>query len=146
MTTTVSAGTSNNPVINQTRSTATNSDSTNAQDEQMLADDSEQNTDRDMSSAAIDSLVGENDIGEVHLNEILDTLISEELRGINEYAEDANQDDNNDEEDNEGDRRRLIRDNVELMHVLGEESSSDSDDSESNASDNEEREMDEVGK
>jgi hypothetical protein len=38
--------------------TATNSDSTNAQDEQMLADDSEQNTDRDMSSAAIDSLVG----------------------------------------------------------------------------------------
>ena len=80
----------------------------------MLADDSEQNTDRDMSSAAIDSLVGENDlgdhIGEVHLNEILDTLISEELRGINEYAEDANQDDNNDEE--EGERRRIIRDNV----------------------------------
>ncbi|KAL7044451.1 hypothetical protein ACKWTF_001914 [Chironomus riparius] len=146
--TTVSAGTSINPINNQNRSTATNSDSTNAQDEQMLADDSEQNTDRDMSSAAIDSLVGENElgdhIGEVHLNEILDTLISEELRGINEYAEDANQDDNNDEEVNEGGRRRMIRDNVELMHVLGEESSSDSDDSESNASDNEEREMDEV--
>lgn len=147
--TTVSVGTSNNPVSNQNRSTATNSDSTNAQDEQMLADDSEQNTDRDMSSAAIDSLVGENElgdhIGEVHLNEILDTLISEELRGINEYAEDGNQDDNNDEEDNDGERRRIIRENVELMHVL-EESSSDSDDSESNASDNEEREMDEVGK
>jgi hypothetical protein len=41
----------------------------------MLADDSEKNTDRDMSSAAIDSLVGENElwdhIGEVHSNEIL---------------------------------------------------------------------------
>lgn len=147
-TTATTASVPTSSINNQNRSTATNSDSTNAQDEQMLADDSEQNTDRDMSSAAIDSLVGENDlgdhIGEVHLNEILDTLISEELRGINEYAEDANQDDNNDEE--EGERRRIIRDNVDLMHVLGEESSSDSDDSESNASDNEEREMDEVGK
>lgn len=145
--TTVSNPTSNNQLNNQT---ATNTDSTNAQDEQMLADDSEQNTDRDMSSAAIDSLVGENElgdhIGEVHLNEILDTLISEELRVINEYAEDGNQDDNNDEEDNEGDRRRMISENVDLMQVLGEESSSDSEDSESNASDNEEREMDEVGK
>lgn len=104
-----------------------NTDSTNAQDEQMLADDSEQNTDRDMSSAAIDSLVGENELGEVHLNEILDTLISEELRGINDYP-DANQDeDENNEEENE-------------------ESASDSDDSDSHASDNEEREMDEVGK
>jgi hypothetical protein len=39
---TVTATTSNN----QNRSNTTNSDSTNAQDEQMLADDSEQNTDR----------------------------------------------------------------------------------------------------
>lgn len=143
--TTASGATSNNQLNNQT---ATNSDSTNAQDEQMLADDSEQNTDRDMSSAAIDSLVGENELGEVHLNEILDTLISEELRGINEYADDANQDeddDNNEEEGNEGERRRMLRDNVELMNVH-EESSSDSGDSESNASDNEEREIDEVGK
>lgn len=85
--------------INQ--NTASSSDSTNAQDEQM-ADDSEQNTDRDMSSAAIDSLVGENELGEVHLNEILDTLISEELRGINDYP-DANQDeDENNEEENDG--------------------------------------------
>lgn len=122
---------------------------TNAQDEQMLADDSEQNTDRDMSSAAIDSLVGENELGEVHLNEILDTLISEELRGINDYADDGNQDeDENNEDENEGEqRRRMLRENVELMNVqMNEESSSDSGDSESNASDNEEREMDEVGK
>lgn len=132
---------------NQNQNTASNSDSTNAQDEQMLADDSEQNTDRDMSSAAIDSLVGESELGEVHLNEILDTLISEELRGINDYADDANQDEeDNNEDDNEGEqRRRMLRDNVELMNVH-EESSSDSGDSESNASDNEEREMDEVGK
>lgn len=129
---------------NQNNQTATSSDSTNAQDEQMLADDSEQNTDRDMSSAAID---GENELGEVHLNEILDTLISEELRGINDYADDGNQDeDDNNDEDNEGEqRRRMLRENVELMNVH-EESSSDSGDSDSNASDNEEREMDEVGK
>lgn len=142
------ATTSNNQ-NNQT----TNSDSTNAQDEQMLADDSEQNTDRDMSSAAIDSLVGENElgdhIGEVHLNEILDTLISEELRGINEYADDANPDDedeNNEEAENEEDRRRMLRDNDQLLHeTLGEESS-ESSDTGSNESDNEERELDEVGK
>lgn len=134
--------------IQNNQNTATSSDSTNAQDEQMLADDSEQNTDRDMSSAAIDSLVGESELGEVHLNEILDTLISEELRGINDYADDVNQDeDDNNEDENEGEqRRRMLRDNVaELMNVH-EESSSDSGDSESNASDNEEREMDEVGK
>lgn len=127
----------------QNNQTATSSDSTNAQDEQMLADDSEQNTDRDMSSAAIDSLVGES---EVHLNEILDTLISEELRGINDYADDGNndEDDNNEDENENEQRRRMLRENVELMNVH-EESSSDSGDSESNASDNEEREMDEVG-
>ena len=132
---------------NQNNQNSATSD-TNAQDEQMLADDSEQNTDRDMSSAAIDSLVGENELGEVHLNEILDTLISEELRGINDYADDGNQDeDDNNEEDNDGEqRRRMLRENVELMNVqMNEESSSDSGDSESNASDNEEREMDEVG-
>lgn len=130
----------------QNQNTATTSDSTNAQDEQMLADDSEQNTDRDMSSAAIDSLVGESELGEVHLNEILDTLISEELRGINDYADEGNQeeDENNEEENEEEQRRRMLRENVELMNVH-EESSSDSGDSESNASDNEEREMDEVG-
>lgn len=139
---------------NQIRSTTTNSDSTNAQDEQMLADDSEQNTDRDMSSAAIDSLAGENElndhIGEVHLNEILDTLISEELRGINEYADEANQDDedeNNEEVENDAERRLLMRENTSLLHeVLDEESASDSSDSDSNASANEERELDEVGK
>lgn len=139
---------------NQNRTATTNSDSTNAQDEQMLADDSEQNTDRDMSSAAIDSLVGENElgdhIGEVHLNEILDTLISEELRGINEYADEANQDDedeNNEEVDNEAERRLLLRENTSLLHeALDEESGSDSSDSDSNASANEERELDEVGK
>lgn len=139
---------------NQNRSATTNSDSTNAQDEQMLADDSEQNTDRDMSSAAIDSLVGENElgdhIGEVHLNEILDTLISEELRGINEYADEANQDDedeNNEEVENDAERRLLLRENTSLLHeVLDEESGSDSSDSDSNASANEERELDEVGK
>ena len=132
-------------ISNQINPTVTNSDSTNAQDEQMLADDSEQNTDRDMSSAAIDSLVGESELGEVHLNEILDTLISEELRGINDYADDVNadEDDVNDDE-NERELRRRTHENVELMNVH-EESSSDSEDSESNASDNEEREMDEVG-
>lgn len=140
---TASVVTSNQNI--QNRSATTNSDSTNAQDEQMMADDSEQNTERDMSSAAIDSLVVENELGEVHLNEILDTLISEELRGINDYADDANQDeDENNDEENESERRRMLRDNVELMNVR-EESSSDSGDSESNASDNEEREMDEVG-
>jgi E3 ubiquitin-protein ligase HUWE1 len=134
--------------VNPTVNTTTNSDSTNAQDEQMLADDSEQNTDRDMSSAAIDSLVGESELGEVHLNEILDTLISEELRGINDYADDGNADEdevNDDENESDQQRRRMLHENVELMNVH-EESSSDSDDSESNASDNEEREMDEVGK
>lgn len=132
---------------NQNIQTASSTDSTNATDEQMLADDSEQNTDRDMSSAAIDSLVGESELGEVHLNEILDTLISEELRGINDYADDANQDedDNNDDENEREQRRRMLRENVELMNVqMNEDSSSDSD-SESNASDNEEREIDEVG-
>lgn len=142
--TTASAVTSNQ----NNQNTATNSDSTNAQDEQMLADDSEQNTDRDMSSAAIDSLVGESELGEAHLNEILDTLISEELRGINDYADDGNQDeDDNNEEENEGEqRRRMLRDNVSELMNVHEESSTDSGDSESNASDNEEREMDEVGK
>jgi hypothetical protein len=131
---------------NQNNPTVTNSDSTNAQDEQMLADDSEQNTDRDMSSAAIDSLVGENELGEVHLNEILDTLISEELRGINDYADDGNADEDDvNDDDAEREQHRRMHENVELMNVH-EESSSDSDDSESNASDNEEREMDEVGK
>jgi hypothetical protein len=38
-------------------------------------------------SAAIDVLVGENFLGEVYLNDILDTLISEKLRGINDYAD-----------------------------------------------------------
>jgi hypothetical protein len=148
-TVTTASGATSNIATNQNRSTTTtNSDSTNAQDEQMLADDSEQNTDRDMSSAAIDSLVGENDlgdhIGQVHLNETFDTLISEELRGINDYVDASADDENSEEEDNENDRHRMLRDNVELMNVH-EESSSDSSDSESNASDNEEREMDEVG-
>ncbi|CAO1370647.1 unnamed protein product [Diamesa hyperborea] len=135
---------------------ATHSDSTNAQDEQMLADDSEQNTERDMSSAAIDSLVGENElgdhIGEVHLNEILDTLISEELRGINDYADDgaadADDDADNEGEETEGERRHhrrhMHRDNGEMIVRETLESSSDSGDSSSNPSENDEREMDEV--
>lgn len=133
------------------QNTTTNTDSTNAQDEQMLADDSEQNTDRDMSSAAIDSVVGDNElIGEVHLNEILETLMSDhELRGINEYADDANpdddDDDNNEEADNEEERRRIMRNDQDLLNE-GEESDSNSSDTGSNESDNEERELDEVGK
>ena len=156
VTVTTNSGVTTNQ-INPNRSTATHSDSTNAQDEQMLADDSEQNTERDMSSAAIDSLVGENElgdhIGEVHLNEILDTLISEELRGINDYADDgaadADDDADNEGEENEGEhrhrRRHLHRDNGESMIVRETlESSSDSGDSSSNPSENDEREMDEV--
>lgn len=149
--TTTNSGVTANP--NAVAQSQTASDSTNAQDEQMLADDSEQNTERDMSSAAIDSMAGENPIAEAHLNDILDTLINEELRhDPNDYEDDPNGDDDDEdqnEEDNRLHRRNHLRENVESLLARDNlvESSSDSGDSDSGASENDEREMmDEVGK
>ena len=143
VTTTNSGVTANPNAVTQSQGTA--SDSTNAQDEQMLADDSEQNTERDMSSAAIDSLVGEN-----HLNDILDTLINEELRrDPNDYGDDAIIDDDDEDQNDDDNRLRLnhLRENVESLLARDNlaESSSDSENSDSGASENDEREMDEVG-